>query len=84
MALKSPGGLQKIFFFKLSRVFPKIKSKSNEGRGFCQNLCVTTHFRTFGSDLRSIDQGGGGGGGQSIHFWKCLFTANPKFSKSEP
>ena len=27
------------------------------GGGFCQNLCVATHFHTVSSDLRTIYQG---------------------------
>ena len=53
-----------------------------------QNWSVTTHFYTFGSNLRSIDGGGEGGGGEGrakvYIYWKDLFTGSPKFSKSEP
>ena len=35
-----------------------IKTATNcgKGRGFCQNLCVATHFCTFGPNLGTIDQ----------------------------
>ena len=58
-----------------------------KGGGFCQNLCIATHFHTFGPNLRTIDQrvgGGGGGGGRSIHFWKSLFNWSRKIPNAEP